>query len=157
VQRDLYPSLSTGRRAQQHQWRRLERGGKCHQLLNGHVPPSASLLVAPAALDVGDDRRRQVRRSPLCTLFGQAVPAGRARPLAGGAGARGRRPCQEPAPETRTGDPVPIVEVEDTLRQACRRFRVRTLAADPYRWARSLQILADEGLPVEAIPRFLPG
>jgi phage terminase large subunit-like protein len=59
----------------------------------------------------------------------------------------------EPAPEARSGDPVPIVAVEDALREACRRFKVRALAADPFRWARSLQILADEGLPVEVYPQ----
>jgi phage terminase large subunit-like protein len=59
----------------------------------------------------------------------------------------------EPAPEARSGDPVSIVAVEDTLREACRRFKVRALAADPFRWARSLQILADEGLPVEVYPQ----
>ena len=59
----------------------------------------------------------------------------------------------EPAPEARSGDPVPIVAVEDALREACRRFKVRALAADPFRWARSLQILADERLPVEVYPQ----
>ena len=59
----------------------------------------------------------------------------------------------EPAPEARSGEPVPIVAVEDALREACQRFRVRALAADPFRWARSLQLLADEGLPVEVYPQ----
>ena len=43
---------------------------------------------------------------------------------------------------------VPIQEVEDTIREACRRFDVVELVADPFRWARSLQILASEGVPV---------
>jgi phage terminase large subunit-like protein len=30
---------------------------------------------------------------------------------------------------------------------------VRTIVADPFRWARSLQLLADEGLPVEEFPQ----
>jgi phage terminase large subunit-like protein len=47
------------------------------------------------------------------------------------------------------GQQVPIVDVEDALREACRRWRVQTIVADPFRWARSLQLLADEGLPVE--------
>jgi phage terminase large subunit-like protein len=59
----------------------------------------------------------------------------------------------EPAPEARSGDPVPIVAVEDALREACRRWKVRALVADPYRWARSLEILGDEGLPVEVFPQ----
>lgn len=40
----------------------------------------------------------------------------------------------EPAPGARSGDPVPIVAVEDALREACQRWKVRALAADPYRW-----------------------
>lgn len=43
---------------------------------------------------------------------------------------------------------VPIVEVEDTIREACRRFKVVEVVADPFRWARSLQLLAADGIPV---------
>jgi phage terminase large subunit-like protein len=43
---------------------------------------------------------------------------------------------------------VPIIEVEDTIRAAARRWRVRQVAADPYRWSRSLEILDGEGIPV---------
>ena len=43
---------------------------------------------------------------------------------------------------------VPIVEVEDTIRAACRRWNVLEVVADPYRWARSLQLLAADGIPV---------
>jgi phage terminase large subunit-like protein len=51
------------------------------------------------------------------------------------------------------GVQVPIVDVEDALREACKRWRVQTIVADPFRWARSLQMLADEGLPVEEFPQ----
>ena len=54
------------------------------------------------------------------------------------------------------GDPdwrVPIGDVEDEIRAACRRDRVREIAADPYRWARSLEILAGERLPVLEFPQ----
>jgi phage terminase large subunit-like protein len=51
------------------------------------------------------------------------------------------------------GDQVPIGAVEDALREACRRWEVLEIAADPYRWARSLQILAGEGLPVLEFPQ----
>lgn len=44
---------------------------------------------------------------------------------------------------------VPIVEVEDTIREACRRWNVVAICADPFRWARSLELLSGEGLPVE--------
>lgn len=48
---------------------------------------------------------------------------------------------------------VPIIEVEDRLRAACKRWNVLEIAADPYRWARSLQLLDAEGLPVVEFPQ----
>ena len=39
---------------------------------------------------------------------------------------------------------IPIEDVEDAIRQACKRLRVRELTADPYRWARSMQLLESE-------------
>jgi phage terminase large subunit-like protein len=48
---------------------------------------------------------------------------------------------------------VPILEVEDTIRAACRRWQVREIACDPFRWARSYQILDAEGLPVVEFPQ----
>jgi phage terminase large subunit-like protein len=56
-------------------------------------------------------------------------------------------------PEGATEWLVPITQVEDELRAACQRWRVRALVADPYRWARSLELLAEEGLPVEVYPQ----
>ncbi|MCA2255829.1 terminase [Mycobacterium intracellulare] len=47
---------------------------------------------------------------------------------------------------------VPVLEVEDTIRQARSRFKVRELVADPFRWGRSLQVLAAEGLTVMEFP-----
>ena len=46
------------------------------------------------------------------------------------------------------GGQVPIMDVENAIRSACRRWRVLEIAADPFRWARSLQLLDGEGLPV---------
>jgi phage terminase large subunit-like protein len=46
------------------------------------------------------------------------------------------------------GNQVPIVDVEAAIRAACRRWRVLEIAADPFRWARSLQLLDGEGLPI---------
>jgi phage terminase large subunit-like protein len=43
---------------------------------------------------------------------------------------------------------VPVVDVEAEIRQACRRFAVRQIVADPFRWTRTLQALEAEGLPV---------
>lgn len=48
---------------------------------------------------------------------------------------------------------VPVVEVEDAIRAACRRWRVREIACDPHRWARSYQVLEDERLPVVEFPQ----
>jgi phage terminase large subunit-like protein len=48
---------------------------------------------------------------------------------------------------------VPILDVEEELRAACRRWQVRELACDPFRWARTFQILEGEGLPVVEFPQ----
>ena len=48
---------------------------------------------------------------------------------------------------------VPILEVEDYLRELCDRYRVVELVFDPYRYARVMQVLEDEGLPVAAFPQ----
>lgn len=48
---------------------------------------------------------------------------------------------------------VPIVDVEDAIRRACRRWQVREIVCDPFRWARSYQILQAEGLPVVEFPQ----
>jgi phage terminase large subunit-like protein len=48
---------------------------------------------------------------------------------------------------------VPVVAVEDAIRAACRRWRVLEVAADPYRWARSLELLDGEGIPVGEYPQ----
>jgi phage terminase large subunit-like protein len=51
------------------------------------------------------------------------------------------------------GNQVPIVDVEAAIRAACRRWRVLEIAADPFRWARSLQLLDGEGLPMLEYPQ----
>jgi phage terminase large subunit-like protein len=48
---------------------------------------------------------------------------------------------------------VPILDVEDTIRAACQRWRVKEIACDPYRWARSFEILEADGLPVVKFPQ----
>ena len=52
------------------------------------------------------------------------------------------------APEGAVDWRVPVVEVEDKIRAACARWRVAEVAADPYRWQRSLQVLDQDGVPV---------
>jgi phage terminase large subunit-like protein len=48
---------------------------------------------------------------------------------------------------------VPILDVEEEIRQACRKWQVREIVCDPFRWARTYQILEDEGLPVVEFPQ----
>lgn len=48
---------------------------------------------------------------------------------------------------------VPVVDVEGEIRKACRRWQVREIVCDPFRWARTYQILEDEGLPVVEFPQ----
>jgi phage terminase large subunit-like protein len=57
------------------------------------------------------------------------------------------------APEGSRDWRVPVVEVEDAIRDACRRWRVLEVAADPYRWQRSLELLDGEGIPVGEFPQ----
>ena len=45
------------------------------------------------------------------------------------------------------------VEVEDAVRGACRRWNVREVTADPYRWQRSLAVLEAERIPVTEFPQ----
>jgi phage terminase large subunit-like protein len=48
---------------------------------------------------------------------------------------------------------VDIQDVEDKIRATCRRFQVVELACDPFRWARTYQILEAEGFPVVEFPQ----
>jgi phage terminase large subunit-like protein len=52
------------------------------------------------------------------------------------------------APEGARDWRVPVVAVEDAIRAACTRWRVLEVAADPYRWQRSLEVLDGDGVPV---------
>src|SRR6185312_8956295 len=47
---------------------------------------------------------------------------------------------------------VPLVEVEDAIREACKRFRVLEVVADPFRLNHSLQVLAAERIPISEFP-----
>lgn len=57
--------------------------------------------------------------------------------------------------ERPTGDEtyrVPVADVEDAIRAACRRWQVVEIVADPFRWTRTLQALEAERLPVVEFP-----
>lgn len=43
---------------------------------------------------------------------------------------------------------VPVLNVEQAIRDAAKRWKVREVAFDPYLWTRSAQILESEGLPM---------
>ena len=47
---------------------------------------------------------------------------------------------------------VPIADVEDEIRQACRRWQVVEIIGDPFRWTRTLQALESEKLPIVEFP-----
>lgn len=47
---------------------------------------------------------------------------------------------------------VPVLEVEDEIRAACKRWNVVEIIADPFRWTRTLQVLEAEKLPVVEFP-----
>lgn len=48
---------------------------------------------------------------------------------------------------------VPIDEAEQAIRDACKRWQVREIACDPARWARTMQVLEAERLPVVEYPQ----
>jgi phage terminase large subunit-like protein len=48
---------------------------------------------------------------------------------------------------------VDILAVEDHIRECHRVWQVREIVFDPFRWARSMQVLSDEGLPVVEFPQ----
>lgn len=48
---------------------------------------------------------------------------------------------------------VDIADVEAAVLAACRTYNVVEVTADPYRWQRSLEVLAAEGIPVTEFPQ----
>lgn len=52
---------------------------------------------------------------------------------------------------------VPVEEVEAAVLAAAGRYRVRELAADPFRWAREIQRWGSLGIPVSEYPTTSPG
>lgn len=47
---------------------------------------------------------------------------------------------------------VPVLDVEDAIRKACTKWNVKEVIADPFRWTRSLEVLAGEGITVHEFP-----
>jgi phage terminase large subunit-like protein len=48
---------------------------------------------------------------------------------------------------------VPVADVEEAIRDACKRWAVREIVCDPFRWTRTMQALDAEGLPVVEFPQ----
>lgn len=48
---------------------------------------------------------------------------------------------------------APRLDIMETIRQACKRWRVLEVAADPYIWQSDLETLAEEGIPVVEFPQ----
>ncbi|MGA5819721.1 terminase large subunit domain-containing protein [Kitasatospora sp. NPDC094028] len=48
---------------------------------------------------------------------------------------------------------VPILEVEQAIRDACKLWAVREIVADPARWARTYEVLEAGGLPIVEFPQ----
>ncbi len=47
---------------------------------------------------------------------------------------------------------VDILDAENEIRNFSARYKVREIVCDPFRWQRSMEILADEGLPIVEYP-----
>ena len=48
---------------------------------------------------------------------------------------------------------VPVADVENALRAACKRWSVKEIVCDPYRYQRTMQELEAEGLPIVEFPQ----
>ena len=48
---------------------------------------------------------------------------------------------------------VPVLEVEDRIRELCKQYHAVEIAADQYLWQRTLQVLVEEGLPAYSFPQ----
>lgn len=55
--------------------------------------------------------------------------------------------------EPSDGDPVPVLDVEEAIRAACRRWKVVEVVGDTYRWQRTFEVLAEERLPMVEFPQ----
>jgi phage terminase large subunit-like protein len=51
---------------------------------------------------------------------------------------------------------VEISEVETAVIEACKKFRVVEVPFDPFRWQRSMQVLAESGIPIVEYPTSSP-
>jgi phage terminase large subunit-like protein len=61
--------------------------------------------------------------------------------------------CWERPPDADDSWRVPVADVEQAIRDACRRWQVREVVCDPARWARTYQVLEAENLPIVEYPQ----
>ncbi len=59
---------------------------------------------------------------------------------------------EKPA-ESRHDWRVPVDDVENLIRETCKRYNVREIVCDPYRWGRTYQVLESESLPIVEYPQ----
>ncbi len=132
-------------------WRRLT----CNQWVRteGEAWITAAVWDRCAAPD------REIRRGEQCVLALDGSYAGDSTALVGCTLPRsGELPhlfvgeCWELGEESGE-DTVPILEVEDMIVEICRVLKVREIAADPFRWQRSLEVLAGKRLPIVVYPQ----
>jgi len=48
---------------------------------------------------------------------------------------------------------VDVLEVEAHIRLLCKKWKVKEIVCDPYRWQRTMQVLARDGLPILEFPQ----
>lgn len=48
---------------------------------------------------------------------------------------------------------VPVLDVEEAIRLACRRWTVVEVVCDPFRWRHTMELLEEEGLPMVEFPQ----
>lgn len=51
---------------------------------------------------------------------------------------------------------VPILDVEAAIIEACKRYDVREVVCDPFRWQRSMAVLEEAGVPISEYPTSSP-
>jgi phage terminase large subunit-like protein len=64
--------------------------------------------------------------------------------------------CWERPASAGEGWRVDVMEVEAAIAAACERWDVQSVACDPFRWQRTMQVLRDAGLPVIEWPSHQP-
>jgi phage terminase large subunit-like protein len=127
-------------------WRRLTCNQWCRT--------EAESWVGAEAWDACEDAKRDIPKGTVCVLALDGSYNGDCTAVVGCV--VGEHPHLWVAGlwEPEDGSTVPVLEVEDRISELCRTLAVREIAADPYRWQRSLEVLSTERhLPVVVFPQ----